>query len=63
MIVSHVVEVAVITLLGFPPRRENKRRDYIQSQHEGGLDGRDLDSTAFSDMTDRENLKYASPVQ
>jgi hypothetical protein len=25
---------------------------------QGGLEGRDLDSTAFLDLTDRENLKY-----
>lgn len=25
---------------------------------EGGLQGRDLDATAFLDLTDRENLKY-----
>jgi hypothetical protein len=24
---------------------------------EGGLEGRDLDATAFLDLTDRENLK------
>ncbi|KAK2827836.1 hypothetical protein FQN49_007294 [Arthroderma sp. PD_2] len=58
MIVSHLVEVAVISLLGFLLWGENKRRDHIQSQQEGGLEGRDLDSTAFSDMTDRENLNF-----
>lgn len=26
---------------------------------EGGLEGRNLDATAFLDLTDRENLKYA----
>lgn len=26
---------------------------------EGGLEGRDLDATAFLDLTDRENLKWA----
>ena len=39
-------------------KAENVRRDKIQSEAEGGLAGRDLDATAFSDMTDRENLKY-----
>ncbi|EZF32340.1 transporter [Trichophyton mentagrophytes] len=58
MIISHLFEVAVISLLGFLLWRENKRRDDVQSQQEGGLEGRDLDTTAFSDMTDRENLKY-----
>ncbi|OAL69364.1 MFS allantoate transporter [Trichophyton violaceum] len=55
--VSHLIEVVVISLLGFLLWRENKRRDDVQSQQEGGLEGRNLDSTAFSDMTDRENLK------
>lgn len=58
MIVSHLMEVVVILLLWFLLSKENKRRDRIQSEEEGGLEGRDLDSTAFSDMTDRENLKY-----
>ncbi|KAL9585322.1 MAG: hypothetical protein Q9203_004292 [Teloschistes exilis] len=57
MIVSHLVEVVVILLLWFLLSNENKRRDRIQSDEIGGLEGRDLDATAFSDMTDRENLK------
>lgn len=58
MIVSHLIEVVLISLLGFLLRWENKKRDRIQSQMPGGLEGRDLDSTAFLDLTDRENLKY-----
>ena len=58
MIVSHLIEVVLITALGFLLRWENQRRDRIQSQMEGGLEGRDLDATAFLDLTDRENLKY-----
>lgn len=58
MIVSHLIEVALISTLGLLLRWENQRRDRIQSQMEGGLDGRDLDATAFLDLTDRENLKY-----
>ena len=58
MIVSHLVEVVLISALGFLLRRENKRRDRIQRAMEGGLEGRDLDATAFSDMTDRENLNF-----
>ncbi|CAJ2513865.1 Uu.00g019840.m01.CDS01 [Anthostomella pinea] len=58
MIVSHLIEVCVILLLRFILARENRRRDRIQSQMEGGLEGRDLDATAFSDMTDRENLNF-----
>lgn len=51
MIVSHLIEVVLILTLRFVLARENKRRDRIQSQMEGGLEGRDLDATAFSDMT------------
>ncbi|KAF9891260.1 hypothetical protein FE257_004824 [Aspergillus nanangensis] len=57
MIVSHLIEVVLISTLGLLLRWENKKRDRIQSQMEGGLEGRDLDATAFLDMTDRENLK------
>ncbi|KAJ6155752.1 hypothetical protein N7470_006318 [Penicillium chermesinum] len=57
MIVSHLIEVCLISILGLLLRWENQKRDRIQSQMEGGLEGRDLDSTAFLDLTDRENLK------
>lgn len=57
MIVSHLIEAALITTLGFLLWMENKRRDRIQSQQEGGLEGRDIAATAFSDLTDRENMK------
>lgn len=60
MIVSHLVEVVLILTLGLLLARENSRRDRIQSQDEGGMEGRDLDATAFSDLTDRENSKYVS---
>ncbi|KAJ9217077.1 hypothetical protein DTO166G4_1132 [Paecilomyces variotii] len=58
MIVSHLIEVVLVITLGCLLRWENKKRDRIQSQMEGGLEGRDLDATAFLDLTDRENLKY-----
>jgi hypothetical protein len=58
MIVSHLIEAVLITALGLLLRWENKKRDRIQSQMEGGLEGRDLGATAFLDLTDRENLKY-----
>lgn len=61
MIVSHLIEAVLITTLGFLLRWENKKRDRIQSQMEGGLEGRDLGATAFLDLTDRENLKYEIP--
>jgi len=51
MIVSHLTEVVIILILRVHLSRENKRRDRIQSQMVGGLEGRDLDATAFSDMT------------
>lgn len=62
MIVSHLIEAVLISSLGFLLRWENQKRDRIQSQMEGGLEGRDLDSTAFLDLTDRENLKYVFSV-
>lgn len=52
------MEVVVILTLWILLARENKRRDRVQGEKDGGLEGRDLDATAFSDMTDRENLKY-----
>lgn len=58
MIVSHLIEVVLIAALGLLLRWENQKRDRIQSQMEGGLEGRNLDATAFLDLTDRENLKY-----
>lgn len=58
MIVSHLIEVVVILTLRIVLARENRRRDLIQSEMPGGLKGRDLDATAFSDMTDRENLNF-----
>lgn len=54
MIVSHLIEVVVIITLRVVLSMENKKRDRIQSELPGGLEGRDLDATAFSDMTDRE---------
>lgn len=57
MIGSHLIEAVLISTLGLL-RWENKKRDRIQSEMEGGLQGRDLDATAFLDLTDRENLKY-----
>lgn len=61
MIVCHLLEAALISTLGLLLRWENQRRDRIQAQATGGLEGRDLDSTAFLDLTDRENLKYVVP--
>ena len=58
MIVSHLLEVCAVITLWLLLLHENKRRDRVQSAEAGGLEGRDLDATAFGDLTDRENLKY-----
>ncbi|KAM0807689.1 putative Major facilitator superfamily (MFS) profile domain-containing protein [Seiridium cardinale] len=58
MIVSHLLEVCIIITFWALMSHENRRRDKIQSEMAGGLQGRDLDSTAFADMTDRENLNF-----
>ncbi|KAJ2998935.1 hypothetical protein NUW58_g164 [Xylaria curta] len=58
MIVSHFIEVFIIATFWFLLKRENNRRDKTQGATEGGLEGRDLDTTAFADMTDRENPNF-----
>jgi hypothetical protein len=58
MIVSHLIEVCLITTFWFLMKRENIRRDKIQAAMEGGLEGRDLNATAYGDLTDRENLNF-----
>jgi len=58
MIGSHLIEVVLIIALRTLLSWENKKRDKIQSELPGGLEGRDLDATAFSDQTDRENLNF-----
>ncbi|KAK4944029.1 hypothetical protein LTR10_016550 [Elasticomyces elasticus] len=58
MIVSHLIEVVLIITFWVLMRAENRRRDKIQMAQEGGLEGRDLDATAFGDLTDRENMNF-----
>ena len=64
MIVSHLLEVCVILILRDLLARENKRRDNVQGIYAGESDElkmdreRERDRTAFSDMTDRENLNF-----
>ncbi|KAJ9610560.1 hypothetical protein H2200_005337 [Cladophialophora chaetospira] len=53
MIVSHLIEVVVIITFWILMKRENARRDKIQ-----GTEYRDLDATAFGDLTDRENMNF-----
>ncbi|ORY69060.1 MFS transporter [Pseudomassariella vexata] len=58
IILSHLLEACIIVTFWIMMSRENRRRDKIQSVMVGGLEGRDLDATAFLDMTDRENLNF-----
>ena len=65
MIVSHLIEAILIILFWFLMSRENKRRDRLQgvgkhaaANPTGMADReRELEATAFGDLTDRENLK------
>ena len=50
---SHLLEVVVVITFWVLMKRENARRDRIQGNEE-----RDLDATAFGDLTDRENLNF-----
>ena len=63
MIVCHLLEVMVILILRFMLSRENKRRDIVQGiVDESAADRKrremERDRTAFSDLTDRENLNF-----
>lgn len=60
MIIAHILQAVTISTLGILLARENKRRDRLQESQAGGLEGRDLNSTAFSDMTDKENPKLVA---
>ena len=64
MIVSHLMEVCLILLFRFLLKRENNKRDKAQrlGKWAGGstseVDERDLDATAFGDLTDKENPNF-----
>ena len=62
MIVANFVEIALILFLGACLAWENRRRDRIQQIVPGGdaddLRQLELDRTAFSDLTDKENLNF-----
>jgi MFS family permease len=64
MIVAHLLEVVVILLLRVLLARDNKARDRAQGitglegEEEKARQERERDETAFSDMTDRENLNF-----
>lgn len=62
MIISHLLEAILILTLGLLLARENRHRDRVQSQDEGGMQGRDFNATAFSDLTDCENPKYVKKI-
>ena len=51
MIVSHLIEVVVILALRLLLSRENCRRDKVQKQEQVEIDRRNLDETAFGDLT------------
>lgn len=61
MIVTLFLECISVAVLGLLMKWENTRRDKLQLTEEGGFEARDLDATAFADLTDRENLKYVNP--
>ncbi|CZR68621.1 related to allantoate permease [Phialocephala subalpina] len=61
MIVSHLIEVVVIITMRELLRRENIRRDRLQGillGYEADNVDIDLNATAFSDMTDKENPNF-----
>lgn len=58
MIVSHLLQILSTIAFWYVCRKENRRRDLVQGVESGAEDDRDFDATAFSDMTDRENLNF-----
>ncbi len=58
MIICHLLEIACAAAFWFVLRRENMRRDREQGVVDGAVDIHELDATAFSDMTDRENINF-----
>lgn len=65
MILAHLLEVVIVFLLRFLLKRDNVRRDIFQGIDRSHVNSgifeeheRDLDASAFGDMTDRENLNF-----
>lgn len=62
MIVANLVEIALMIVLGFALAWENRRRDRAQGVVSGSETDYErqleLDRTAFSDLTDKENLNF-----
>lgn len=56
MIVSNLIEIALVVILRIMLAWENRRRDAAQ-QH-GDPTAWDRDQTAFSDLTDKQNLNF-----
>lgn len=54
MIVSHFIEIALMLGLRTALAMENRRRDRVQAEGQE----LDLNDTAFSDLTDKENLNF-----
>ncbi|KAI9926330.1 hypothetical protein AWENTII_007117 [Aspergillus wentii] len=57
MIVSHFVEIALVIMLRLALQWENRRRDRIQGVADDDRQW-EIDQTAFSDLTDKENLNF-----
>jgi Mg2+/citrate symporter len=58
MITSHLIEVVLILILRFLLARENRLRDKAQSGKSPEELEAERDASAFSDLTDRENLNF-----
>jgi hypothetical protein len=63
MIFAHLLEVVIVFELRFLLKRDNGKRDVMQGIDRSHADReileeyeRDLDASAFGDLTDRENL-------
>ncbi|KAE9371729.1 MFS general substrate transporter [Stipitochalara longipes BDJ] len=65
MIFAHLLEVVIVFILRFLLKRDNDKRDVLQGIDRTQADReileeheRDLDASAFGDLTDRENLNF-----
>jgi sugar phosphate permease len=62
MIVANLIEIALIIFLAIALAWENRRRDRAQDVVPGGQNDfmrqLELDRTAFSDLTDKENMNF-----
>ncbi|KAN0096689.1 putative MFS allantoate transporter [Hyaloscypha variabilis] len=65
MIFAHLLEVVIVFVLRFLLQRDNAKRDVLQGIDRGRADReileeheKDLDASAFGDLTDRENLNF-----